>query len=84
MHEINIPHNESSYPQWSAVKNPPANVVDVGAIPGPRRSHRPQGQPSPRTTTTEPVQYSTLELQLLSPKAATTEAVRSRACALLQ
>ena len=31
------------FPGGSVVMNPPANAGDTGSIPGPRRSHRPQG-----------------------------------------
>ena len=49
-------------PCGSGVENPPANVGDMGSIPGPGRSHRPwdhaahaMQQLNPCTTTIEPV-----------------------------
>ena len=31
------------FPGGAVVKNPPANAGDMGSIPGPGRSHMPQG-----------------------------------------
>ena len=39
----------------SVVKNPPANAGDIGWIPGSREIAHATEQPSPWTTTTEPV-----------------------------
>ena len=60
-------------PGGSVVKNLPANAGDTGSIPGPRRSHTLQSKQVPYTTAIEPVLLSQ-EPQLLSPRAATTEA----------
>ena len=61
------------FPGGTVVKNPPANAGDTGLSPGPGRSHMPQSNqdhapqlPSLRSRAHEP--------QLLSPRAATTEA----------
>ena len=43
------------FPGGAVVGSPPANAGDTGSIPGPERSHMPQKQLSPCTTTTEPV-----------------------------
>ena len=53
-------------PGSAAVNNLPANAGDTGLIPGPGRSHMPQGKKA-------------LMSQLLSPRAATTEAHSPRA-----
>ena len=65
------------------VENPPANAGDTGSIPGPGRSHM------PRSNKAHAPQLLSLcsgarEPQLLSPRAATTEAHASRACGAQQ
>ena len=56
------------FPGGPVVKNPPANAGDMGSIPGPGRFHMLQGS------------WACVP-QLLSPRAAATEAVLSGACA---
>ena len=64
------------FPGGSVVMNPPANAGDMGSIPGPRRSHKPQS-----TQASAPQQLSLCsrvrELPLLKP-------VSPKARALLQ
>ena len=59
------------FPGGPVFKNSPANARDMGLIPGPGRSHMPQGN------------YVHVP-QLLSPQAATTDVWAPRACALQQ
>ena len=37
--EKTIKNGQQGFPGSSVVKNPPANVGDMGSIPGPGRSH---------------------------------------------
>ena len=71
------------FPGGTVVKNPPANVGDMGSSPGPGRSHMPWSN-----ETCAPQLLSlcsgACEPQLLSPRATTTEARVPRACALQQ
>ena len=52
------------FPCGLVVKNPPANAVDMGSIPGPGRSHMAL---SPCTTITEPVSPTVCAPQLEKP-----------------
>ena len=41
--ELSQDHTARDFPGGPVVKNPPANAGDTGSIPGPGRSHIPQG-----------------------------------------
>ena len=62
----------------AVVKNPPANAGDMGSSPGPGRSHVPQSN-SARAPQQLSLRSRAHEPQLLSPRAATTEARAPRA-----
>ena len=65
------------------VKNPPANAGDMGASPGPGRSHMPRSNEA-RAPQLLSLRSRAHEPQLLSPSATTTEAHAPRARALQQ
>ena len=65
------------------VKNLPANAGDKGSIPGPGRSHMLQSNKA-RAPQLLSLHSRAHEPQLLSPRAATTEAHVPRACVLQQ
>ena len=61
------------FPGGAVVKNPPANAGDTGSSPGPGRSHMPRSN-SARAPQRLSLHSRAREPQLLSPRAATTEA----------
>ena len=67
------------FPGGAVVKNPPANAGDTGSIPGPGRSHMPRSNwvLAPQLLS---LRSRGRKPQLLSPRAATTEAHVPRAC----
>ena len=65
-----IKEKPQEFPGGGVDKNPPANAGDMGSIPGLGGSHMPQSICESR------------ELQLLSPRVATTNVQVPRACAL--
>ena len=66
------------FPGGAVVENPPANAGDTGSILGPGRSHMPQSNEAhvPQLLS---LSSRAREPQLLSPRAATTEARAPRA-----
>ena len=66
------------FPGGAVVKTPPANAGDTGSIPGPGRSHMPQSNWA-RVPQLLSLCSRAHEPQLLSPRAATTEAHVPRA-----
>ena len=60
------------------VKNPPANAGNMGSSPGPGRSHMPWSNEA-RAPQLVSLHSRAHEPQLLSPRAATTEACTPRA-----
>ena len=68
------------FPGGAVVKNPPANAWDMGSIPGPGRSHMSRNNEA-RVPQLPTLRSRAREPQLLSPRAATTEAHAPTACA---
>ena len=68
------------FPGGAVVKNPPANVGDMGSSPGPGRSHmlRSNKACAPQLLS---LRSRACEPQLLSPCGTTAEACAPRACA---
>ena len=72
------------FPGGTVDRNLPGNPGDHRFKPLSRKILHAMEQLSPCTTATEPGSSRALELQLLSPRASTTEAHIPRACALRQ
>ena len=68
-------------PSGWVVKNLPASAGDTGSIPDPGRAHRPRSTSAPEPQTLSQ-RSGANKLQLLSPRAAATDAYSPRACAL--
>ena len=66
------------FPSGTMVQNPPANAGDTGSSPGPGRSHMPRSN-WVRAPQLLSLRSRVCELQLLSPRATTTEARAPRA-----
>ena len=64
-------------------KNPPVNAGDTGTTPGQGRYHMSRASKA-RVPQIPSLHSRALRLQLLGPRAATTEACVSRVCALQQ
>ena len=65
------------------VKNPPANAGDMGSTPGLGRFHMPRGNKAPKPRLLS-LSSGACVPQVLSPRAATTEACMPRTHALQQ
>ena len=73
-------NTQRDFPGGTVVKNPPANAVDVGSSPGPGRTHMLRSSQA-RAPQLLRLRSRARMPQLLSPRATTTEACASRACA---
>ena len=71
-------------PGGPVVKNPPANAGDTGSSPGPGRSHMPRSNWAREPQLLKPTRSRARVPQLVSPRAATTEACVPRAHSLQQ
>ena len=75
---IILKHKSWDFPRGTVDKNLPANAGDTGSIPGPGKSHMPWSREAHAPQLLS-LRSRACEPQLLSPRAATTEARVPRA-----